>query len=178
SEAKKMLGQAVADRSSNYLTHYYFAYALCQEGVGGFSGVTSYPPETVKIVRAELKRAIELNPEYPESHYLLAFVNIVAGEQLDEAAESLKAALKLSPGRQDLVMELGRLYLRQDKFDLAIQTLQPLRNSQDHSLQKEADILIQSIERLQKQAAERNASRVSEAPVPSAVTPREPAAAT
>jgi tetratricopeptide (TPR) repeat protein len=175
SEAKKMLGQAVADRSSNYLTHYYYAYALCQEGVGGFSGVTSYPPETVKIVRAELKRAIELNPDYPESHYLLAFVNIVAGDQLDQAAESLKTALKLSPGRQDLVMELGRLYFRQDKFDLAIQTLQPLRNSQDSSLLKEADILIQSIERLQKQAA---SNRVSEAPAASAVTPREPAAAT
>jgi tetratricopeptide (TPR) repeat protein len=177
SEAKKLLGQAVADRSSTYLTHYYYAYALCQEGVGGLGGVTSYPAETVKTVRAELRRAIELNPDYTESHYLLAFVNMVAGEQLDEAAESFKTALKLSPGRQDLVMELGRLYLRQDKFEMAIQTLQPLRKSQDRSLQKEADILIQSIERLQKQAAERSASRVSEAPAPSVVTPREPASA-
>ena len=97
-----MLGQAVADRSSNYLTHYYYAYVLSQEGAGGLGGgVSSYPAETVKIMRAELKRAIELNPAYPESHYLLAFVNTVAGEQLDEAAESLKTAIKLAPGRQE-----------------------------------------------------------------------------
>jgi tetratricopeptide (TPR) repeat protein len=173
SEAKKMLAQAVADRSSNYLTHYYYAYALCQEGVGGLGDVTSYPPETVKIVRAELKRSIELNPDYPESHYLLAFVNTVAGEQFDEAAEALKTAIKLSPGRQDLLMQLGQLYFRQDKFDLAIETLQPLRNSQDSSLQKQADILIRSIELLQKKAASATASRGSEAPAQSASTPRE-----
>ncbi|HEX3086237.1 MAG TPA: tetratricopeptide repeat protein [Pyrinomonadaceae bacterium] len=172
SEAKTMLGQAVADRSSNYLTHYYYAYALCQEGVGGLGDVTSYPPETVKIVRAELKRAIELNPDYTESHYLLAFVNMVAGDQLDDAAESLRTAIKLSPGRQDLVMQLGQLYFRQDKFDQAIQTLQPLRNSQDSSLQKQADILIRSIELLQKKAADGNASRASEGQVQPAVTPR------
>ena len=70
-------------------------------------------------------------------------------------------------------MELGQLYLRQEKFDLAIQTLQPLRNSQDRLLQKQAEILIQSSERLQKQAAERNVSRESEA---SDGTRREPTA--
>jgi hypothetical protein len=31
---------------------------------------------------------------------------------------------------------LGQLYLRQEKIDLAIQTLQPLLNSQDRGLQK------------------------------------------
>ena len=110
SEAKKVLAQAVAGPSSNYLTHYYYAYALSKEGVGVLGAVSSYPAETVKIMRAELKRAIELNPAYPESHYLLAVVNMVAGDALDEAAESLKTAVKLSPGRQDLVMELGQLY--------------------------------------------------------------------
>lgn len=161
SDAKKVLEQAVAGQSDHYLTHYFYAYALSREGVGAFGGVSSYPPETVKIMRAQLKRAIELNPAYPESYALLAIVNIVAGEELDEAAELLKKVLKLSPSRQELGIELGQLYLRQEKFDLAIQTLQPLRESQDRSLQKQADILIQSIERLQKQAAERKTSRES-----------------
>lgn len=174
SDAKKVLGQAVAGQSDHYLTHYFYAYALSREGVGALGGVSSYPAETVKIMRAQLRRAIELNPAYPESYALLAIVNIVAGEELDEAAELLKKVLKLSPARQELAVELGQLYLRQEKFDLAIQTLQPLRDSQDRSLQKQADILIQSIERLQKQAAERNASRESGA---ADGTRREPAAA-
>ena len=81
SEAKKVLGQAVAGQSSHYLTHYFYAYALSQEGVGGLGVVSSYPAETVKIMRAQLRRAIELNPAYPESYALLAIVNIVAGER-------------------------------------------------------------------------------------------------
>lgn len=174
SEAKKLLGPAVAGQSSHYLTHYFYAYALSREGVGGLGGVSSYPAETVKIMRAQLRRAIELNPAYPESYALLAIVNIVAGEELDEAAESLKKVLKLSPARQELVVELGQLYLRQEKFDLAIQTLQPLRNSQDSLLRKQAEILIQSSERLQKQAAERNVARESGA---ADGTRREPVAA-
>ncbi|HYJ85308.1 MAG TPA: tetratricopeptide repeat protein, partial [Pyrinomonadaceae bacterium] len=173
SEAKKVLAQAVADKSNNYLTHYFYAYALSKEGVGGFGVVSSYPAETVKIMRAQLRRAIELNPAYPESYALLAIVNIVAGEELDEAAELLKKVLKLSPSRQELVVELGQLYLRQEKFDLAIQTLQPLRNAQDRSLQKQAEIVIQSSERRKKQAAERILSRESEA---SDGTRREPRA--
>jgi tetratricopeptide (TPR) repeat protein len=105
-------------------------------------------------MRTQLRRAIELNPAYPDSYALLAMVNIVAGEELDEAAELLKRAIKLSPARQDLVLELGQLYMRQEKFDLAIQTLRPLLNAQDRSLRKQAEVLIPSIERLQKLAAE------------------------
>ena len=172
SEAKKVLGQAVAGQASNYLTHYFYAYALSKEGVGGLGVVSSYPAETVKIMRAQLRRAIELNPGYPESYALLAIVNIVAGDKLDEAAELLKKVLQLSPARQELVVELGQLYLRQEKFDLAIQTFQPLLNAQDQLLQKQAEMLIQSSERLQKQAAERNVSLASEA---SDGTRREPA---
>lgn len=173
SEAKKVLGQAVAGQGSNYLTHYFYAYALSKEGVGAFGVVSSYPTETVKIMRAQLRRAIELNPGYPDSYALLAIVNIVAGDELDEAAELLKKVLKLAPARQELVVELGQLYLRQEKFDLAIQTFQPLRNAEDRFLQRQAEILIQASERLQKQAAERNVSRESGA---SDGTPRGPTA--
>lgn len=167
-----MLGQAVSGQASHYLMHYFYAYALSREGVGWSGVVSSYPAETVKIMRTQLRKAIELNPAYPESYALLAMVNIVAGE-LDEAAELLTKVLKLSPAREESVMELGQLYLRQEKYDLAIQTLQPLLNARDRSLKKQAEILIPSIERLKKLAAERNVSRASET---SDGTRREPAA--
>src|SRR5215831_6803544 len=175
-DAKKALAEAVTDPSSNYLTHYFYAYALSKEGVGPLGAVSSYPAETIKIMRAELKRAIELNPAYPDAHYLLSMVNTVAGDALDEAVESLKTAIKLAPARQELLVELGQLYLRVEKYDLAIQTLQPLRNSQDSSLKKQAEILIQSIERLQKLAAERNVNGKSEAPAESSSPRPEPGA--
>jgi len=172
-EATKALQQAVAGPSSNYLTHYYYAFALSKEGQGGMGSVNSYPAETVKIMRAELKRAIELNPSYTESLVLLAFVDMVAGEELAEAAELFKKVIELSPGRQDLVVELGQLYLRQEKLDLALETLRPIRNAQDPQLQKQAEILVQSIERLQKQAAERTVNR--EAPAAAGAKGQEPA---
>ena len=71
------------------------------------------PLETVKIMRTQLKRAIELNPAihrialrcWPSWIWLPEM-------QLDEAAELFKKVLELSPGRQDLVVQLGQPLFR------------------------------------------------------------------
>jgi tetratricopeptide (TPR) repeat protein len=82
---------------------------------------------------------------------LLAFVDIVTGENLDEAVGLLKRALELSPGRQELSMQLAQVYLRQKKFDLARETLAPLSSSNDRQLAKQSEILLDSIKRLEQQ---------------------------
>jgi tetratricopeptide (TPR) repeat protein len=152
-EAKKNLQEAIKDDSNNYLAHYYYAYALSREGMDTNNYVRSYPPETTLTMRAELKRAIELSPAFPESYSLLAFVNMVSGEQLDESISLLKHALALSPGRQHLDLMLAQIYMRQEKFDLARQALDPLAASKDHQLQSEAKILLDSIKRYEEQVA-------------------------
>src|SRR5262245_1433083 len=155
-EAKSALQEAVKANSSNYQTHYYYAYVISREGMDTANMVRSYSPESASIMRAELKRAIELKPDFPGSYSLLAFVNMVTGEQLDESIELLKRAHSLSPGKQELDLQLAQIYLRQQKFDLAKQTLEPLRNSKDRSYQQQAAIMLDSIKRYEGRLSEYN----------------------
>src|SRR5260370_33169082 len=78
---------------------------------------------------------------------------MVRGEKLDKSIGLLKQELALSPGRQDLDLELAQIYLRQQKFDLARQTLQPLQNAKDRELHKQAEVLLDSIKRYEEQMA-------------------------
>ena len=152
-EAKKNLQEAVKEDSNNYLAHYYYAYALSREGMDTNNFVRSYSPETTSIMRAELKKAIGLSPAFPESYSLLAFVNMISGDQLDESINLLKRALALSPGRQDLDFMLAQIYMRQEKFDLARQVLGPLATAKDRQLQSQARTLLDSIKRYEEQLA-------------------------
>ena len=89
-EARKMLERAVAASSQNYLIHYYYAYALSREGMLNTDTVMGFAPELAAKMRAELKRAIELRPDFPESYSLLAFVNLVTATDLNESVEMMK----------------------------------------------------------------------------------------
>jgi hypothetical protein len=96
-------------------------------------------------MRAELAKAIELNPAFPESYSLLAFVNTVTGEDLDGTIQLLNKALTLAPGRQDLSLMLAQVHLRQQKPELAKQVLEPLRNAKDRNIQRQAESMLASI---------------------------------
>src|SRR5262249_46761086 len=89
-EAKQYLAKAVAGNSNNYLAHYYYAYVLSREGMSEFQTVDSYSPENVKLMRNELNRAIELKPDFAESYHLLAFINMITNEQLDESIKLIQ----------------------------------------------------------------------------------------
>jgi Tetratricopeptide repeat len=167
-EARKSLQEAVAGNSNNYLADYYYGFAVSREGMDSTNMITGYSPESASVMRAELKKAIELNPGFPESYSLLAFVNMVTGEELDQAIRLLQRALALSPGRQDLRLELAQVYLRKQKLDLARQILEPLRNAKDRQLHKQAEMLLDSIRRYQDQISQFNSAR----DLPGSETPR------
>lgn len=144
-EARKTLQEAVAGNSSNYLAHYYYAFALSREGMDANNIVRDYSADTASLIRAELTKAIDLNPNFPESYSLLAFINTVTGEDLEKSIELLQRALKLSPGRQDLSLLVAQIHMRQQKFDLAKQVLAPLQNAKDRRLKSQAEALLKSI---------------------------------
>jgi tetratricopeptide (TPR) repeat protein len=155
-EAKQHLREAVSANSSSYLAHYYYAYALSREGMDANDFIREYTPENAAIIRAELKKAIELNPNFTESYSLLAFVNMVRGEELDASIDLLKKALTLSPGRQDLAFHLAQIYMRQQKFDIAKQILEPLREAKDRQLKLQAEGLLKSIKNYEDTVAAYN----------------------
>jgi tetratricopeptide (TPR) repeat protein len=125
-EAKKHLEPA-SRNSDSYLVHYYYAYVLSREGIGSDNFSDGYyGAGVVDVMRAELKKAIELAPNFAEAYRLLAFINLVRGERLDESIELIKTAVKLSPRRQELSLLLAQIHLRRDEFDTARKVLDPL----------------------------------------------------
>ena len=76
-QAKQYLQRAVAGDSKDYLAHYYYAYMLSREEMDEGGMVKAYQPEKANLMRAELKKAIALKPEYAESYHLLAFINLI-----------------------------------------------------------------------------------------------------
>jgi len=177
-EAKGALREAVNANSNNYLTHYYYAYVVSREGMDSASMVRGYEPDAAETMRAELKKAIALKPDFPNSYSLLAFVNMVTGEQLDESIELLKRAQALSPGKQEISIHLAQIYLRQQKFDLARQTLEPLRNAKDRRYQQQAVMLLDSIKRYEGQMTQYNAALAASESGPPALRKKDDTATT
>jgi tetratricopeptide (TPR) repeat protein len=145
-DAKKHLERASRD-SDNYLVHYYYAYVLSREGIGSDNFVKGYyETETAELMRAELKKAIELAPKFAEAYRLLAFVNLVRDEQLDESIALLKQAMALSPRRQEFALLLAQVYLRREEFDVARKVLDPLAgNSANSQVRAQAQSLLDAV---------------------------------
>jgi hypothetical protein len=98
-------------------------------------------------MRDHLKQSIKISPGFPESYNLLAFINMVTGEELDESANLLRRAISLSPSRHDFVFMLAQIQMRQQKFDDARKMLDPLaKNAPDPQLRQRAQSLLDSIQ--------------------------------
>jgi tetratricopeptide (TPR) repeat protein len=152
-EAKPLLQKAVAANSQNYMVHFNYAYALSREGMDEGNMVHGYTQETAAEMRAELKKAIELAPTFPESYHLLAFVNVVRNEEIDESIALLRRGMALSPGREDFGFMLAQLYMRKEDFKSARRILEPMaRNeSSDKQLRANAQSLLDSVTRYEEQ---------------------------
>jgi hypothetical protein len=122
--------------------------------------VRAYQPETINLMRAELKKAIDLKPEYAESYHLLAFVNLIAGEQLDESINLLRRAMALSPGDQKFGYVLAQIYLRKQDFKTARQILEPIaRNNAEPEMQARAQSMLNQAAAFEEQVTRYNARR-------------------
>jgi tetratricopeptide (TPR) repeat protein len=121
-EARAHLQRAVDANSTNYLAHYYHAFAWQREHVDGVGYISHFTPEAVAGMRASFERARELAPEFADTYKSLAFINLVLKENLDEAEALLKHALELEPKREDFAYTLAQVYTRQQKFAAARQT--------------------------------------------------------
>ncbi len=60
---------------------------------------------------------------------MLAFVNLVTGDQLDESIEMIKRAVALSPGSEEFLFVLAQLYLRKQDIEEARKVIEPLAST-------------------------------------------------
>lgn len=160
-EARSALQQAVAADPQNYLAHYYYAYVISRMDTSEGQPIAAYSSGDMREMRASLKKAIELRPDFPESYHILAFVNLVAGEDVDESINMLKRALTLSPGNQSYVFVLAQLYMQKRDFEMARRLITPMtRNGQNPGLRASAEALLKTMADYQEQLARYNESRM------------------
>ena len=152
SDALVYLDRAITANSQNYLVHYYYAFALSQQGASESQPVNGYAPDAAVRIRQELLKAIELRPDFPESYKLLSFVSLVTGNNVDESVKLLNTALRISPGRNDLVFMLGQLYARTGDYKRAVQLLdQVTKSNADDDLRQQAQTVLTQLAAFQQQ---------------------------
>lgn len=120
SEAKAHLEKAVAGDQKNYMVHYQYAYILSREGMSESNFISGYSDESTKKMRDSLNQSIALKPDFAESYRLLAFLNIVRNENIDDGIKAMSKALQLAPGNQSYQLNLADLYIRKNDFDKAL----------------------------------------------------------
>src|SRR6185369_5940999 len=99
-EAKKYLQKATTSTQSAEV-HYLYAYVLSREGISANGEVSQYSRENAALMREQLLQSIKLASNYAPAYYLLAVVDFVSGERLDEASAMAEKAYQLSPSNKN-----------------------------------------------------------------------------
>ena len=143
-EAKKYLQKATSSPQSA-LVHYLHAYVLSRENMSADGRISGYSAENAAMMREQLLRSIKLDPNYAPAPYLLALVDLVRDERLDEAVEMAQKARQLAPSKTGYALLLAQIYLQRSEPALARQILEPLTRDSDQSVRTEAQELLQSL---------------------------------
>ena len=165
-EATRLLRKAIALDPRNHLARFHLADALRREGVSGVITAADFDEKT-RLISAELKRSIELAPDFLEAYKLFAHVELERGEQVAEAALLLERAIRLAPRRREFVLLLAQARIRTREYGAARELVAAAtRRHADRRLLAHADKLLAVI-----------AAREEEARKAEAVAARDPSAA-
>jgi len=154
-EAKKHLERATESQQT-YLIHYLYAFVLSREAVSPNGRIDHYSPEAAAVMREHLLKSIKLSPSYAPSYYLLALVDLVANERLDEALEMAQKARQLAQGKTSYSLLLAQVHLRRSEVAEARNILESLTRSSDAAVRNEAHDLLDSLS--QTDSSNRNAA--------------------
>lgn len=165
-DARAELALAAHAEPRNHLAHYLLAEAL-NRGAGEAARADSLSvkdfEERTQLMRAELSRAIDLAPDFPEGYRLLATIEMERADRPDVAIELLRRASALAPRRHDLVLLTAQAFLFKGAFDDARRLAEPVAmHSPEPRMREQAAALIQRIN-AREQTAELQRSRADEA---------------
>jgi tetratricopeptide (TPR) repeat protein len=155
-DATAQLQRAAAADPRNHLAHYYYADLLRREGADTERTVAGYVERT-NLIRAEIKQAVALAPDFLDAQGLLVLTDIERNPQLEEATATLARLLAVAPKRGDFKLMSAQLKLRQEDFAAARAQLQALADDTktDAMLRLQARALLDTVPAREKLAAER-----------------------
>ena len=169
-EAKKYLEKA-ATSPQDYLSHYLYAYVLSREGMSPTGEIKEYSPENAALMREHLLRAIKIAPNDAASYYLLAFVDWVTEERLDEAIEMAERARQLEPSKSGASLLLAEIHIHRGNDAAARALLEPLTRHSDQKVRKFAEELLESLDQAPGSKRGTSASRVNSAMIAEPMQP-------
>ncbi len=114
-EALSFLKKTAEAGSKSPIINFYYAYVLERADADAASALADAPADRYQTIRTYAKKSIDLAPRFVEGYALLARMDLNAGENLDEAETTLKKAISLAPGRDDLQILLAQTYLRANR---------------------------------------------------------------
>ncbi|MEP7272315.1 MAG: hypothetical protein ABI882_12495 [Acidobacteriota bacterium] len=148
-EAREHLAVAAQSTTGtgNSLAHYYYAWTVSRESMGSDNVVSGFPAESIQLMRTQLKKAIELAPEFAEAYRLLAFVLFVEGKDLKEAENLSRRAQALAPGEGEYGYLLAQILLRDMRFAEAKAILEPIATGgAEEGLRSRAQAMLERVE--------------------------------
>lgn len=166
-EATVTLREAIALDSRSHLARFYLADALRREGVKGVVSAADFDEKT-RSISAELRRSIELAPDFLEAYKLFALVELERGDQVSEAAALLERAVRIAPRRRELLLLLAQARIRTRDFTAARELVATAtRRSADRRLLAHAEKLLAIIAAREAEGrkSEAEAAQASSAPV-------------
>ena len=143
-EAKKYFERATAS-PQHYLVHYNYAWVLSREAMSSTGRITELTPENAAIMRTQLLQTIKLAPQFAAAYYLLALVNLVRDERLDEAREMAEKAQRLQPRPPYAALLLAQIHARRAEMANARALLEPLTRDSEPAVRDEAQNLLDSL---------------------------------
>jgi tetratricopeptide (TPR) repeat protein len=163
-EAIEQLRRAAELDPQSPLAHYYYAGALDSEGSEAEFTVAGYAARGT-LIRSEVKRAIELAPDFLDAQALLVLTDIERNPNIDEATALLERLMKIAPARREFKLLRAQLDLRKENFDVARAELRELYDDPfaDPVARFEARGLPDTVSRRETLAAERREESGGEA---------------
>ena len=101
--------------------------------------------EDLAVIRDQLQRSIKLAPNFAPAYYLLALVDLVSDQNLDEAEEMARKAQKLAPSRPSYSLLLAHIYARRGNSVEARALAEPLTRNSDSFVRTEAQDLLERL---------------------------------
>ena len=123
---RRSICRKATPRQQNYMIHYFYAYVLEPRRSRSGRADKRILDRDAAVMREQLLRAIKLAPNYAPAYYLLALVDLVTDERLDEALEMAQSARQLAPSNQAIRCCWHEIYLRRADTGAARQILEPL----------------------------------------------------
>ena len=143
-EAKKYFERATKS-PQHHLVHYNYAWLLSREAMSPTGRIKELSPATAAIMREQLAQTIKLAPQFAAAYYLLALVDLVRDERLDEAREMAEKAHRLQPKPAFAALLLAQIHMRRSEMANARALLEPLTRDPDPAIKDEAHSLLESL---------------------------------